>query len=338
MTVTLTIINVINGQEVKYNPVVADGITWETNRVGSCGKLSFTVVKEQTLSSLGGFIEGSKVALTVDGVNVFYGVVFEKSRDKDQNIEVTAYDQLRYFTNKDTLQYVGWTASDLLRKLCSMYDMPVGTIENTAFVIPFRDETNQTLFDMVLNALDLTRDAVKKDYILYDEFGTICLRSKESMRTDYYISGSNAENFNVRTSIDQDTANIIRVRMSNKETGKMDVAEIRDLTAIDNWGMLRMVVDVPEGSNIANIANTLILLKSRKTREITISGVKGDLSVRGGSSVKTYLDFDDTYEHIEFQCDKVVHHFTADNHTMDLTLFDATVRANDHKLSNLVKA
>lgn len=51
------------------------------------------------------FQEGAAVRLKVDGKPVFFGFVFSKKRDKDQIIEVTAYDQLRYLNNKDTYVY-----------------------------------------------------------------------------------------------------------------------------------------------------------------------------------------------------------------------------------------
>ena len=44
-----------------------------------------------------------------NGANVFYGYVFKKSRSDNRLIKVTAYDQLRYFKNKDTISYVNKT-------------------------------------------------------------------------------------------------------------------------------------------------------------------------------------------------------------------------------------
>ena len=74
-----------------YQPIVQEGIQWETERKGIPGKLSFKVLKDDTLN----FTEGDAVRLKVDGSKVFYGFVFAKKRDREQVITVTAYDHLR---------------------------------------------------------------------------------------------------------------------------------------------------------------------------------------------------------------------------------------------------
>ncbi len=99
-----------NGNKV-YAPVVEEGIVWETERKDSPGKLTFTVIKDQEIN----FTEGNPVRLVVDGVKLFYGFIFSKKRDKQQNIKVTAYDQLRYLKNKDTYVYTNKTASDFIK-------------------------------------------------------------------------------------------------------------------------------------------------------------------------------------------------------------------------------
>lgn len=66
-----------NGGTV-YLPAVEDGVTWDTERKGSPGRLSFSVVKDAGLN----FQEGNPVSFRQDGKDVFYGFVFTKRRDK----------------------------------------------------------------------------------------------------------------------------------------------------------------------------------------------------------------------------------------------------------------
>ena len=84
-----------SGSTILY-PIVEEGISLSWDRKSSPGKLKFSVVKDSVLS----FQEGDAVKLSVDGADMFYGFVFTKSRSgRTPNvIEVTAYDQLRYFT------------------------------------------------------------------------------------------------------------------------------------------------------------------------------------------------------------------------------------------------
>lgn len=87
-----------NGNKL-FQPLIEDGVVWETERKGSPGKLTFTVIKDNIIN----FQEGNPVMLKVDGKNIFFGFVFKKTRDKNHHIKVIAYDQLRYLKNKDTI-------------------------------------------------------------------------------------------------------------------------------------------------------------------------------------------------------------------------------------------
>ena len=132
-------------------PIVEEGIQWTTERAGSPSTLKFTAIKDDTLA----FMEGDPVRMKVDGKNVFYGFVFTKKRNKQHHIEVTAYDQLRYLKNKDTYVYENKTASQVIRMIANDFRLNLGTIESTGDTIPSRVEDNQSLFDIIQNALDL---------------------------------------------------------------------------------------------------------------------------------------------------------------------------------------
>lgn len=73
-----------------YEPVIVDSITWEMERKGSPSKLTFTVVKDKELD----FCEGNSVRLFLGDKLIWYGRIFQKKRDKEQYIKVTAYDSL----------------------------------------------------------------------------------------------------------------------------------------------------------------------------------------------------------------------------------------------------
>ena len=67
-----------NPQEGKaFMPVVEEGITWTTGRVGTPGQLDFTVIKDNIIN----FQEGNRVQLKIDGTPVFLGFVFKKKRN-----------------------------------------------------------------------------------------------------------------------------------------------------------------------------------------------------------------------------------------------------------------
>ena len=184
-----------------FQPAIEEGITWTTERKGCPSTLTFNVLKEAT----GDFVEGDAVRLKIDGQNVFYGFIFSKKRDKDKIITVTAYDQLRYLKNKDTYVYEGKTAGELIQMIANDFRLNTGSIENTEYKIPSRVEDNQTLFDIIQTALDLTLQVTGKMYVLYDDFGKLTLQSLGSMKTNILIDEETGQNFNYTSSIDDET-------------------------------------------------------------------------------------------------------------------------------------
>ena len=66
-------------------------VSWTTERTGTPGKLTFTVLKAGDLS----YTEGDVVRFSVDGQLQFYGWVFTKVKNRWGEIETTCYDRLR---------------------------------------------------------------------------------------------------------------------------------------------------------------------------------------------------------------------------------------------------
>ena len=115
-----------NGSTI-YAPSVEEGVTWELERKGTPGKLSFNVVKAGNLN----IQEGNAVKMSYANKNLFYGFIFAKKRSKENSIQVTAYDQLRYFKNKDTYQYKNKTAGALLKMIAADFRLKTGDIADT---------------------------------------------------------------------------------------------------------------------------------------------------------------------------------------------------------------
>ncbi len=160
-----------------YQPAVQEGIEWSTERKNTPGKLVFKVIKDDILD----FSEGSPVRMRVDGDNIFFGFVFKQQRSKDGIITVTAYDQLRYLKNKDTKVYEDKTATQFIQMVADEYALTAGTLEDTKYIIESRVEENTSLFEMIANALDLTLTNTKQMYVLFDDFGSLTLKSLASM-------------------------------------------------------------------------------------------------------------------------------------------------------------
>ena len=304
-----------NGEKV-FEPVVEEGITWETERKGVPGKLTFNVLKDDVIN----FTEGNLVKMAVDGKNVFYGYVFTKKRDKDGIISVTAYDQLRYLKNKDALWYTNKSAADVVKMLAADFKLKVGEIEDTVYVIPKRNEENVTLFDIIQNALDLTLLNKKKLYVLYDDFGQLMLKDVESMKLDLLIDGDTAENYSYTSSIDSSTYNRIRLYYDNKDTGKRELYITLDSSTQLQWGILQYCESIEEKCNGEAKADALLQLYNRKTRNLSINNAFGDTRVKAGTSIGVQLDLGDIAVNNYMLVEKAKHVFNNKEHLMNLTL------------------
>ena len=304
-----------NGNTI-YAPIIPESVTWSTDRIGSPGKLSFTIIKDNIID----FQEGNAVRLTVDGKNVFYGFVFTKKRDKQQHIEVTAYDQLRYLTNKDTYVYTNKTASEVVQMLAADFNLSLGTIERTGFRIASRVEDNSSLFDVIYNALDMELTNNKKMFILYDDFGRLTLKSLENMQVGLLIDEETGENFDYSTSIDDQTYNRIKLSFENKDTGRRDVFIAQDGQHINDWGILQYFDTLQEGENGIAKVNALLDLYNVKTRKLKIKSAFGDARVRAGCMIAIKLSLGDMNVQNFMLVEKCVHTFSESFHTMDLTL------------------
>lgn len=304
-----------HGSQV-YQPIVEEGIQWETERKGVQGKLSFKVLKDTFLN----FIEGDAVRLKVNDEKVFYGFVFQKKRDKEGIITVTAYDQLRYLKNKDTYIYVNKTASEVVKMVADDFNLQCGTLEDTKFKIESRVEDNQTLFDIIQNALDLTLQSKSEMYVLYDDFGKLTLKNIGNMKVEILIDEDTGENFDYSSSIDGETYNKIKLAYENDKTGKREIYIAQDSSHINQWGVLQYFETIDEKVNGKAKADALLKLYSQKTRNLTIKGAFGDIRVRGGSLVAVSLNLGDMVANSFLLVEKAKHTFNESFHTMDLTL------------------
>ena len=297
-------------------PVVEEGARLTLERKGTPGKLEFTVVKGPGLN----FAEGDPVKLTVNGTAMFYGFVFKKKRDKGGTIDVVAYDQLRYLKNKDTITEEGLKASDLLKRIATDFRLNLGTVEDTGYTLETIVEENQTLFDMIQNALDETLMNTKQLYVLYDDAGKLTLKNINAMKLNLLIDEETGENFSYEYCIDEQTYNKIKLAYNDEKTGKRELFIAQDGAKMNQWGVLQYFEEVQTQTGASAKADALLKLYDQKTRKLTIQNAFGDVRVRAGSAVVVALNLGDIVTNNYMVVNKVTHTFRGDEHMMALDL------------------
>lgn len=310
----------ISDGERAFTPDVTDGIVWSTTRRGAAGKLTFSVMRNSEFE----LSEGNMVTLSMDGKDVFRGYIFSLNRDKEGIVAVTAYDQLRYFKNRDTYVYSGKSAAQILKMLADDMGMETGEITDTRYVIPSRVEDNETLFDIVENALDLTLQNTGEMFVMYDDCGKLSLKSVSEMVVrdgDKYpvFDEDCAENFELSSSI-EDAFNQIKLVRENKKSGKREVFTAKSDENIKAWGVLQYFGKLGKDENGKAKAEALLKLYNAKSRGLELKNAVGDVRVRAGTMVGISLK-ESGIDGVEFMLvENARHVFKENEHLMDLTL------------------
>lgn len=308
-----------NGQTV-YEPAVEGSITWTTVRKGQPGSCSFTVIPDARLD----IEEGNAIRLDVNGKAVFFGFIFERGWGSDGLVKVTAYDQLRYLKNKDSYNYTDLTAGQVIQMIASDYHMQVGELADTGDLIS-RNEKDSTLFDIILNTLDLTMIHTGKIYAFYDDAGKLALRNVEDMKLDILIDGSTAQDYDFKISIDSNTYNQIKLYYDSNETKKRETYVTKHTENINRWGVLQLDESIEEGTDGQAIAERYLTLYNRPSASLSVKGAFGDIRVRAGCLIPVFLDVKETQLKNYLLIESVTHTVDQGIHTMDMTLRGAGI-------------
>lgn len=129
-----------------------DGITLDRSPDLAPAKLTFNVLKDPLLD----IQEGDLVNFKVNGELVFVGYIFEKSRSKNNIIQVTCYDQCRYLKSEGYYIFDGKnSASELIIALAKDLGIKLGEIAPTEYKIS-RVFDGKSYQDILLIMLKLT--------------------------------------------------------------------------------------------------------------------------------------------------------------------------------------
>ena len=303
-------------------PVVEGELTVTWTREGTPGKLTCNIVKDENLD----YQEGNTLAFYVDDELFFYGYVFEKSRSGDQIIKTTCYDQIRYLKNKSTLQYKGWTYSDLLKNICADRHLAIGDIEDTSFTIPARTEINQEYYQMLKFASDITTANTNKIFVLFDKGGKICLKDINNMKCKDVINYDTTLDFDYSTSISDNTYNRVHLKLLDDQNREVKSASAEDTENIAKWGLLEYFDQTNNEEEIEGKAEELLSFLNKKNRKLKLKNIVGRTDVRAGSLVPVDMPkIGDINIKGYMMVASVTHKFQEEHHFMDMEVYNKDI-------------
>ena len=181
--------------------------------------------------------------------------------------------------NKETYVFTGKRADQILTQIAADFGLKCGALENTGYAIPSMIEDGQTLFDIVLKALDHTLINSGKMFVLWDDFGSLRITDVEKSKLDLFVGDSSlATGYTYETDIDSE---------SYKKTGKRDVYIFQDSKNIKLWGVLQNYETVDEDMNEAQIkerGGQMLEPYNRPKKSFEVKALL-DLSVRAGRAL-----------------------------------------------------
>lgn len=303
-----------NGNKIYY-PMTEEGITWSTERKSSPGCLKFKVLYDKDLK----IEEGDMVQFYNDETGVFLGFVFKKELSKAGLLSITAYDQLRYFKNKNNYIYNNKSTSELVKMIAKDFLLQTGKLADTSYKMS-RIESESTLFDIFNNSNDETLRVMNKMYILYDEFGKLTLKDVEDMRLDLLIYEQTAGDYSLTSSIDDNTYNQIKLTYDNDKTGTREQYIKKDSNTIQKWGVLQYLESIDDPSIAKTKLNALLSYYNVKTKTLKLKDCFGDIRVRAGTQVFVKLNQYDFNYCNYMLVEAATHTFYLNEHKMDLTV------------------
>ena len=310
-----------------FVPSVFDGAKWELHWVGAPGKLTCKIVRDETLKRE----YGDTIDVSWNGKQFFHGFIFEMRRGKDQYWDIIAYDQMRYLLNKDTFSYTGKKASEVIKELAEDFELLVGELDDTGYVIDKRREANASILDMCQNALDLTMIHTDRLFTLYDDCGKLMLKDLEEMQSNLLIDAETAQDYSYTGTIDKGTYNLIKLDVDDGDNGHKTIYSPSTAKAYEEsethkqWGVLQYSASInAKKQNPQQLADSYLKHFNRISRTLSIKGAAGDLSIRGGSMLWININLGETgWEQDDTQAKRlivqnVVHTFSNHEHTMDM--------------------
>ena len=260
----------------------------------SAGKCSFSIDTNQNKIR---FPMGSTVSLTVTEngkrKGKFFGYIFT-AEPKADNVNITAYDQLRYLKNSESYVLTGTTMENLIKLIGRDFNLRLGAIEGVGYVLPERVEDNKSLGDIIQRAIDFTLQGTQKQYIIRDEFGYLCCRDVSKLVTNVIIGNvSLLKDYNYKETIDSDVYNSIKLYKDNEDTGRREVYIAKDSDNQKRWGMLQKFESVDENVTDAQArekAEQMLKLYNRLKRTLKLN-CKGLIDLEPGNGI--YLQITD---------------------------------------------
>ncbi len=256
-------------------------ISFEDKLNNGCSKLKFSYIDNNIELT-----NGCVVSFTFNDSRLFYGYVFNISRNKTSEISVTAYDQLRYCKVKDSVVIKNDSVTTLTNKMCNYFDLKKGSLANTTYQLLTDVKEDTTWLDIIYSSIEETEKNSGEKYLLRDEHGSICIRNLDELQLNLAIGDQTLlRNYTYAKSIDNEFYNQIKLNLKSKSDENSQFIIKKDTNSISKYGLMQYYGNTynKNSSKVKQEAKNLLDKYNKEKETFSLSCI-GDIRIRAGVS------------------------------------------------------
>lgn len=264
----------------RVKSVTVGGDTAKCYRTASVSIINAVNLRKSVLQ----FENGKELRVLYDGVEVFRGIVMQHTINTDADTTLTAHDFNFYLTkNADTVNYKDKRADEILRDLCSKFNVPVGNITNTNYVLK-KFIKSGTVYELVMATLKETQLQTGKAYRLRNKNGQVELTDVEQV--DTVVTLKNGQTI---TSAEY-SESIEELQTQVKLTGgdeKKPITALATAPTAGQYGVTQHfehISDVKKASELQAKAQAMVAEMSRPKTSVKVDAL-GNTAVMSGTAV-----------------------------------------------------
>lgn len=265
------------------------------------------------------FQEGDTILFRWKGSELIQGTIFKIGQDKSEVESLLVYDLMIYLLrNNESYVFTNKKASEIAKTVCNDFGIPIGSIVDTGYVIPSLVCDAKNLYDIIMQALEMTRKQTGVNHYLYAEKGKLYIvRRIENIRKWVIENGVNLIDYSYERSIEE---TFTKVKLSAEQNDNTLIATADNGELQKRFGMLQYfekVSDTLTQSQLNDRAKELMKQKGviNKSFSLTALGISDIISGTSIYVIEKRLKISKGYF-----VDEDTHTFKGKEHTMSLKL------------------
>lgn len=235
---------------IRLNPILSDASCEKAS--DSVGTVTLTIDKEK-LKNVD--IQIGDSILIPDPSNLskllFKGKIFKREFSGTEEVEITAYDILKYFQGSKYYVFPTIDLGSRIKVMCADLAVDYGFLAKTPN-IPAKLYSDKGYGDILQEGEDYILAMNRIRFIHRVEDNKIVLRDLATLDTNYLVTDKIVEDYSYTESA-EDVINVVEVTQKNKETNEYTRVVFGDRDLMDKLGVLSETEDADEELTYAQL-------------------------------------------------------------------------------------